>query len=118
MIGDRVARMGKPLGLAALAVLTMTSSASAHSNPPKLLHPNVKDLRGLAIIASDMVEARGAKYIGAVGICRAEDRDVVKSGPGWRHVRCRMHTKNGYKFLVTWHATNTGKIATTLDRTL
>lgn len=65
----------------------------------------------MAIYASDLVESEGAKYIGAVGKCRGEDRAVVKSGPGWKHVRCRMKTTNGYRFIVTWHATNKGTIS-------
>lgn len=106
------------VALLSLIVLVVAPVAGAHPHPPKLFHPTDADLRALAIRASDLVELEGAKYVGAVGKCRREDRAVVKTGPGWKHVRCYMRTKNGYRFTVTWHVTNAGKIAQTVVRTV
>lgn len=98
--------------------LALVGQAAAHPNPTKLFHPTPAGLKKTAVIASDYVEMEGLKYIGAVGVCKAEDPAVVKSGPGFKHVRCRMRTSNGYRFLVTWHANSKGSFEVTVNRTL
>ena len=102
----------------AVTALTVASPALGHDQRRYPFHPDASNLRQLAIIASDAIEAQGLRYIGAHGTCVKKDLAISsRTGkPGWRHIVCTIRTTHGYVWRVTYHALANGEFTSTYKR--